>query len=107
MYLIREKKAERRKERITYFIPKNIKVKREIFKGFGILELIVLGISFFIGFILQSLFDSYKIKVLSFVVLPIIVFLLFIPLPNGNNVFYIVKKFFIYKVNQKNYKYKN
>ncbi|MBO5530820.1 MAG: PrgI family protein [Bacilli bacterium] len=92
---------------MTYFIPKNIKVKREIFKGFGLIELIVLGLSFLIGFLLQTLFTSYKIKVLSFVVFPIIVFLLFIPLPNGNNVFYIVKKYFIYKVNQKNYKYKN
>ncbi len=37
---------------MIYLIPKNIKVKREIFKGFGVIELLALGVSFGIGFLL-------------------------------------------------------
>ena len=38
-----------------YLIPKNIKVKREIFKGYGVKEIILLGISVLIGFTLSTL----------------------------------------------------
>ena len=50
-----------------YLIPKNIKVKREIFKGFGMLELLVLGMSLIIGFILQNFVVDYKLKVFLFI----------------------------------------
>ena len=57
-----------------YLIPKNIKVKREIFKGFGMLELLVLGMSLIIGFILQNFVVDYKLKVFLFIIFPIITF---------------------------------
>lgn len=90
-----------------YFIPKNIKVKREIFKGFGLFEIFMIGISFIFGFIFQSFFNIYKLKIFSFAFLPIITFLLLLPLPNGTTLFNIFKKFFLFNKHQKKYKYKN
>ena len=50
-----------------YLIPKNIKTKKEIFKGFGIIEILVMGVSFCIGFLFQSFVIKYKLKIfLSF-----------------------------------------
>ena len=49
-----------------YLIPKNIKTKREIFKGFGILEIIAMGIACGIGFLLQALVTDYKIKIVLY-----------------------------------------
>lgn len=89
-----------------YLIPKNIKVKREIFKGFGIVELIVLAISFLIGFILQSLTIHFKLKVFLFFILPLFTFLMLMPLPNGTTPFIIFKKFLKFNHNQKEYKFK-
>ena len=37
-----------------YLIPKNIKVKREIFRGYGIKEVLLLGLSLLLGFILAK-----------------------------------------------------
>ena len=48
---------------LIYLIPKNIKIKKEIFKGFGILEIIAMAIAFGIGFLLQSFVNDYRLKV--------------------------------------------
>lgn len=89
-----------------YLIPKNIKVKKEIFKGIGIVELVILSLSLLLGFIFQSFFKKIKIKVFVFFILPLISLLLIIPLPNGTTSFIILKKFIKYKTNQKCYKFK-
>ncbi len=89
-----------------YLIPKNIKVKKEIFKGFGILEIVVIAISLGIGYLLQMLTSDFKVKVILFIFLPMTTFLLLLPLPNGSTLFSIFKRFIIYKTSQKKYLYK-
>ena len=49
-----------------YLIPKNIKTKREIFKGFGIFECIAVAIALGIGYLLTLFVPSYKLKVIFF-----------------------------------------
>lgn len=90
-----------------YLIPKNIKVKKEIFKGFGILEIIAMSLSLGFGFLLQSCVSDYKLKVFLFGFPPIITFLLLLPLPNGSTPLIIFKKFLIYQHRQKNYRLKS
>lgn len=92
---------------LVYLIPKNIKIKREIFKGIGILELIALAISFLIGYLLSSLVSAFQMKMILFVIFPIIFFILLIPLPNGGTPLKLLIRFFYYQINQKNYKLKN
>ncbi len=89
-----------------YLIPKNIKVKREIFKGFGIIEILIITISFGIGFILKGLASNFKLKLFLFLIIPMTSFMLLLPLPNGITVFVILKKFLKYQFSQKNYKFK-
>lgn len=89
-----------------YLIPKNIKTKREIFKGFGILEILAMGVACGIGFLLQALVTEYKLKIFLFFIFPLLCFLLLLPLPNGSTVLVIFKKFITYKRNQKKYRYK-
>lgn len=89
-----------------YLIPKNIKVKKEIFKGIGIIELIGLSISLGLGFIIQSFVNEIRFKIFIFFLFPLTTFLLILPLPNGATPLIIFKKFFIYKKKQKNYKFK-
>ena len=91
---------------MIYLIPKNIKVKREIFKGFGVMELLALGVSFGIGFLLQSLVHQFQLKILLFCILPLLIFLLLFPLPNGSTALIIFKKCIKYNYNQKKYKLK-
>lgn len=89
-----------------YLIPQNIKVKREIFRGFGIIEIIALAISFGLGFLLQSIVHKFHMKIFFFFIFPLATFLLLLPLPNGSTPLIIFKKFLIYKNNQKQYKFK-
>lgn len=89
-----------------YLIPKNIKTKKEIFKGFGILEILAVGLSCLVGFILQSIVAEFKLKVFLFSIIPLFTFLLIFPLPNGTTALTIFKKFIIYNKRQKIYKYK-
>lgn len=89
-----------------YLIPKNIKVKREIFKGFGILEILVMALSFGIGYLLQHLSNNFQMQVFLFFSLPLITFILLLPLPNGTTPLIILKKFIKYSFSQKIYKYK-
>lgn len=91
---------------MMYLIPKNIKIKREIFKGFGMLEIIALAISFGLGFLLQNFAQEFYIKVFLFFVFPLAMFLLLLPLPNGSTPLIIFKKFLKYSKNQKQYKFK-
>ena len=91
---------------MIYLIPKNIKVKKEIFKGFGIIEVIVMSISFILGYLLSMLVKGFKIKFFLFIIFPMISFFLLLPLPNGSTILKILKKFFIYQANQKKYKFK-
>lgn len=90
-----------------YLIPKNIKVKKEIFKGIGLIELIALSIAFFIGYLLSNLADVFQIKIFLFFSLPLILFILLIPLPNGGTSLTILIKFIRYHKHQKKYKLKN
>ena len=85
-----------------YLIPKNIKIKKEIFKGFGIIEIIIMAVSFGIGFLFQSLVSDFRLKMFLFIIFPITTFLLLLPLPNGSTPFIILKKFIQYQKNQKN-----
>lgn len=89
-----------------YLIPKNIKTKKEIFKGFGILEILAVGLSCLVGFVLQSTVAEFKLKVFLFSVFPLSTFLLIFPLPNGSTALAIFKKFIIFNKRQKIYRYK-
>lgn len=88
-----------------YLIPKNIKVKREIFRGYGIKEVLLISISVIIGFILSKIFGKGILKVFYFSFLPILTFLITLPLPNGNsNVLCVLIKIIKFKFSQKKYK---
>ena len=89
-----------------YLIPKNIKTKKEIFKGFGIIECIAIAIALGIGYFLTLVFNGFKLKMIFFCVPPLLTFLLLIPLPNGSTALTIFKKFLIYLKKQKCYKVK-
>lgn len=88
-----------------YLIPKNIKVRREIFRGYGIKEVLLIGISVIIGFILSKIFGKGILKIFYFSFLPILTFLITLPLPNGNsNVLCVLIKIIKFKFSQKKYK---
>lgn len=88
-----------------YLIPKNIKVKREIFRGYGIKEVLLISISVIIGFILSKIFGKGILKIFYFSFLPILAFLITLPLPNGNsNVLCVLIKIIKFKFSQKKYK---
>ena len=56
-----------------YLIPKNIKVKREIFKGYGVKEIVLLGLSVLFGFILAKFLGKGLVKIFFFSLILIIV----------------------------------
>lgn len=88
-----------------YLIPKNIRVKREIFRGYGVKEIILLGISVLIGFTLSKFFGTGLLKVFLFCFFPILTFLLTLPLPTGSgNILSILIKMIKFKKSQKKYK---
>lgn len=88
-----------------YLIPKNIKVKKEIFRGYGVKEVIMLGISVLIGFMLSKFFGTGLMKVFLFCFFPILTFLLTLPMPSGNgNILTILIKMLKFKFCQKKYK---
>lgn len=89
-----------------YLIPKNIKVKREIFKGIGVLELIILAISFLIGYLFSHLSTAFHMRIFLFFAFPLTSFILLIPLPNGGTCLNILIKFIKYHKNQRKYKLK-
>lgn len=88
-----------------YLIPKNIKVKREIFKGYGIKEVILLGLSICIGFILAKFLGKGLLKIFLFCFFPILTFLITLPMPSGNgNILGILIKMIKFRTSQKKYK---
>lgn len=87
-----------------YLIPKNIKVKKEIFKGFGILEIVAVAISLGLGYLLSLISSKFQAQLLLFCILPLSTFILLIPLPNGGTPLSILIKFIKYLKNQKQYK---
>ena len=88
-----------------YLIPKNIKVKREIFRGYGIKEVLLLGLSSFIGFILAKFFGTGLVKIFFFCFFPILTFLITLPMPTGSgNILGILIKMFKFRFSQKKYK---
>lgn len=89
-----------------YLIPKNIKTKKEIFKGFGIFECIAIAVSLGVGYFCSLLISQFKIKMILFCVPPLLMFLLLLPLPNGSTTLTILRKFFIYQKHQKCFKVK-
>ena len=91
---------------MMYLIPKNIKTKKEIFKGFGIIECIAIAISFGIGYFLTLLTARYKIKIFLFFILPLTTFILLIPLPNGTTALKILRRFILFSKRQRCYKVK-
>ena len=89
---------------LIYLIPKNIKVKKEIFKGFGILEIGALALSLAIGYLLSLFATRFQVKMFLFCILPLANFIMLIPLPNGATALKILLKFIKYQKNQKQYK---
>ena len=88
-----------------YLIPKDIKVKREIFRGYGVKEVILLGISIIIGYLLSKFLGSGLLKVFLFCFFPILTFLLTLPMPTGNgNILNILIKMIKFRSSQKKYK---
>lgn len=88
-----------------YLIPKNIKVKREIFKGYGIKEILLIGLSIGLGFLLAKLFGTGLIKIFFFCFFPILTFLITLPMPSGNNnILDILIKMIKFRLSQKKYK---
>lgn len=88
-----------------YLIPKNIKVKREIFHGYGIKEILLLGLSILIGFIFATIFGKGLIKIFFFCLFPILTFLITLPMPNGSsNILEILIKMIRFRISQKKYK---
>jgi len=89
----------------VYLIPKNIKVKREIFKGYGVKEILLIGLSIGIGFLLAKFLGTGLIKVFFFSFFPILTFLITLPMPSGNNnILDILIKMIRFKLSQKRYK---
>lgn len=91
---------------LIYLVPKNIRVKREIFKGFGLLEIFCLFVSGIIGYFMTLLVTSFNLKVFLFCIFPFITFILLLPLPNGGRPLTIVIRFVKFQHNQKQYKLK-
>jgi len=89
---------------MMYLIPKNIKVKREIFKGYGIKELLFVVIHLIIGYLLSMISSSPMLKLIFFSIPTISSILLTLPLPNGLTVFKIVQKYIKFTYCQKLYK---
>jgi hypothetical protein len=87
-----------------YLIPKNIKVKREVFKGYGIKEIVFIFISFCLGYLMSILGSNHIIKLLLFSIPSILSILLTMPLPNGLTVFKIIQKYIKFNYNQKIFK---
>ena len=89
---------------MMYLIPKNIKVKSEVFKGYGIKEIGFIFISFCVGYLISILGNNNIVKLLLFSIPSILSVLLTMPLPNGLTVFKIIQKYIKFNYNQKIFK---
>lgn len=88
---------------MIYHIPKNIKVKKEIFKGYGLLEIILIVIGLIIGYLLSLIPRSINLKLLFGGIFPIGFILLTLPLSNGLTILKLMYKFLKYNFSQKMY----
>ncbi len=88
---------------MIYHIPKNIKVKKEIFKGYGILEIIFIVIGLVIGYLLVQIPKSINLKLMLGGIFPISFILLTLPLLNGLTILKIMHKLLKYNFSQKIY----
>ncbi len=89
---------------MMYLIPKNIKVKSEVFKGYGIKEILIVVVGLVIGYLLSMLSQTMIIK-FSFFSIPLLLsFIITFPLPNGLSVIKIIIKYVKYSFFQKGYK---
>lgn len=86
-----------------YLIPKNINVKREIFKGYGIKEVFLIGLSIITGILLAKFFGKGLVKIFLLCFFPILSFLITLPIPNNGNILEILIKLFNFKIHQKKY----
>lgn len=89
---------------MNYLIPKNIKVKKEIFKGYGIKEITFVSFSLLLGYMISIIPDNQTIKLVLFAIPSLLSILLTIPLPSGLTVFKILKKYIFFINCQKKYK---
>ncbi len=90
---------------MRYLIPKNIKVKREIFRGYGIIEILIVLISFGFGYLISLLGHHQTLKIVLFATPSILSILLTLPLPNRTTVFTIVQVYIKYVCKQRIYKW--
>ena len=84
-----------------YLIPNNIKVKKEVFKGYGIKEIGFIFISFCVGYLISILGNNNIVKLLLFSIPSILSVLLTMPLPNGLTVFKIIQKYIKFKTKER------
>ena len=89
---------------MMYLIPKNIKVKNEVFKGYGIKEILIIIIGLVIGYLLSLLSKIMVIKFTLFSVPLLLTLTITFPLPNGLSVIKIIIKYVKYTFFQKKYK---
>lgn len=90
---------------MNYLIPKNIKVKKEIFKGYGIKEILFISVSLLLGYIFSIIPDNQTIKLVLFAIPSLLSILLTIPLSSGLTVFKIAQKYINFEYFQKKYKF--
>lgn len=89
---------------MMYLIPKNIKVKSEVFKGYGIKEILIVVIGLIVGYLLSLLSKIMIIKFSLFSIPLLLSFIITFPLPNGLSVIKIINKYVKYCFLQKRYK---
>lgn len=89
---------------MMYLIPKNIKVKSEVFKGYGIKEILIVVIGLTGGYLLSLLHKTVIIKFLLFFIPLLLSLIITFPLPNGLSVIKIIIKYVKYCFFQKRYK---
>ena len=89
---------------MMYLIPKNIKVKSEVFKGYGIKEILIIVIGLIVGYLLSLLAKAMIIKFSLFSIPLLLSLIITFPLPNGLSVIKIINKYVKYSFFQKRYK---
>ena len=89
---------------MMYPIPKNIKVKSEVFKGYGIKEILIVVIGLIVGYLISILSKTMIIKFSLFSIPLLLSLIITFPLPNGLSVIKIIIKYMKYTFFQKRYK---
>lgn len=89
---------------MMYLIPKNIKVKSEVFKGYGIKEILIVLIGLIVGYLLSLLSKTIIMKFSLFLIPLLLSLIITVPLSNGLSVSKIIIKYVKYCFFQKRYK---